>query len=225
MTPLELIATAFECLQALVSLTIKPYPVGVGEGRSAQKREWSYTLMGLLRWQPVVDQDDGDFETFARLNMANDNSQLLERMICLLPKSRDQTWQSLKDAWDRPLWDIDPYCQVTGVIDNSTLVLDGAFGATIRWHSLANIAFLRRQNTARSDIEILFRCTPVWLLIRSIMVARSPKAKSTRTVTSNGVNTENVPTSPVLVFGVLFLTLALVLILASPLLIVYNQYD
>jgi hypothetical protein len=221
MTPLELIATAFECLQALVSSTIKPYPIGMGEGRSAQKRAYSYTLIGLLRWRPVIDQDDGDFEAFARLTMANDSSQLLERMICLLPKSREQTWHSLKDAWDRPLRDIDPYCQVTGIVDNSTLVLDGAFGVTIRWHSLANMAFLRNQNTACSVIQILSRCTPIWLLIGAIMIARSPESKSNRTITSNGVNTEKIPTSPILIISTLFLTLALVLLLASPLLIVY----
>lgn len=68
----------------------------------------SYVLMGLLRHRPNVAPSDSGFQAFARLSLANDSDKFLERMICLLPKTLDDEWWSLSDAWNVMLWDIDP---------------------------------------------------------------------------------------------------------------------
>lgn len=74
----------------------------------------SYALMGLLRVRPQVDPTDSAFQAFARLSLANDSDMLLERLICTLPKTQDQPWWSMDDAWNSSLWDIYPQCQIAG---------------------------------------------------------------------------------------------------------------
>lgn len=83
----------------------------------------SYALMGLLRLRPKVDNTDSAFQAFARLSLANDSDMLLERLICTLPKSLEQHWSVMDDAWDVKLWDIYPKCQVAGVGENDTVIL------------------------------------------------------------------------------------------------------
>lgn len=70
--------------------------------------------MGLLRVRPQVDPTDSAFQAFARLSLANDSDMLLERLICTLPKTQDQPWWSMDDAWNSSLWDIYPQCQIAG---------------------------------------------------------------------------------------------------------------
>lgn len=74
----------------------------------------SYALMGLLRVRPKVDRTDSAFQAFARLSLANDSDQLLERLVCTLPKTPGQHWSSMDDAWNANLWDIYPSCQIAG---------------------------------------------------------------------------------------------------------------
>lgn len=47
----------------------------------------------------------------------------------------DQPWYEMRDAYQSALWDIDPYCQVAGICEDDTIMLDGAHGASIRWKS------------------------------------------------------------------------------------------
>ena len=83
----------------------------------------SYALMGLLRVRPKVDRDDSAFQAFARLSLANDSDQLLERLMCTLPISPAEKWHTMSDAWDAKLWDIYPTCQVAGVGPGDTVVI------------------------------------------------------------------------------------------------------
>ena len=83
----------------------------------------SYALMGLLRLRPKVDSTDSAFQAFARLSLANDSDMLLERLIFTLPKSPDQHWSVMDDAWDVKLWDIYPICQVAGVGHDDTVII------------------------------------------------------------------------------------------------------
>lgn len=48
---------------------------------------------------------DSRSHTF-RLSLANGSDQLLERLICVLPKHPDQPWHSMDDAFGAKLWDI-----------------------------------------------------------------------------------------------------------------------
>ncbi|KAF4980287.1 hypothetical protein FZEAL_3658 [Fusarium zealandicum] len=93
----------------------------------------AYALMGLLRLRPQVDRTDTAFQAFSRLSLANDSDRLLERYICTLPVDRDQPWYNMEDAYESSLWDITPYCQVAGIAENDTIVIDGAWGMSIRW--------------------------------------------------------------------------------------------
>jgi hypothetical protein len=112
--------------------------------------DMSYALMGLLRSRPKVNQWDTDFEAFARLSLANDSNMLLERLICMLPHWRDNKWHTIQDEWGVRLWDIYPTCQIAGIGENQIVILDGAFGATIWWKSLAQVAFIRRNTGMRT---------------------------------------------------------------------------
>lgn len=95
----------------------------------------AYALMGLLRLRPQIDRTDTAFQAFARLSLANDSDRLLERYICTLPVYINQPWYSMDDAYQSSLWDIDPYCQVAGIADNDTVIIDGAWGLSVRWKS------------------------------------------------------------------------------------------
>jgi hypothetical protein len=93
----------------------------------------AYALMGLLRLRPQIDRTDTAFQAFSRLSLANDSDGLLERYICTLPLTKDQPWYDMTDAYESSLWDITPYCQVAGIADNDTIIIDGAWGISIRW--------------------------------------------------------------------------------------------
>lgn len=189
LTPLELVSIALQCL--LRRQTDK-YHHG----------DESYALMGLLRRRPTVNENDSSFEAFARLSLANDSNLLLERLICMLPPSRDLSWDQMKDAWGANLWDIDPICQVAGIVDDQTVLLDGAFGATIRWKSLAPVAFIKRKTWIRTLGKICVRGTPTYFLAGILLLATSRPFPGVA--------------NPMIVIGAIFLTFSLVLILASP---------
>lgn len=100
----------------------------------------AYVLMGLLRRRPVIDHTDTEFQAFARLSMANDSDNLLERLICILPKTETQPWYHANDMYNVNLWDIQPTCQIAGVCEDDTVILDGVLGASIRWEHFVAVA-------------------------------------------------------------------------------------
>ncbi|KAK6358112.1 hypothetical protein TWF730_007467 [Orbilia blumenaviensis] len=114
------------------------------------KGDQAYALMGLLRLRPHIDKTDTQFQAFARLSMANDSDELLERYICTLPKSIDQPWHNMDDAYECSLWDIYPYIQVAAICDNDTVILDGAFGASVVWNGFFPINFTQNLSFTRT---------------------------------------------------------------------------
>ncbi|KAH0562481.1 hypothetical protein GP486_002827 [Trichoglossum hirsutum] len=149
---LELVTIALRCLK---------------DRRTEQylRGDLSYALMGLLRQRPKVDHTDTAFRAFARLSLANDSDMLLERLVCTLPKSRDSPWLSMDDAWDTNLWDIYPRCQVAGIGDDDSVILDGAFGAAIRWKSFAPVAYIKRDSWKRFFARTLLHGSPFSFVI------------------------------------------------------------
>lgn len=190
---LELVILGLQCLKNRSEGT-KKYCDG----------DLSYALMGLLRQRPRVDKSDSAFQAFARLSLANDSDMLLERLICILPKDKQGDWSAMDDSWDVKLWDIYPTCQIAGIGDDDTVLLDGAFGATIRWDSFAKVAFTNRETLTRTVSRWLVRGAPVWLFIGALT-----------TSASRGIG------SPTLAVGIIFLLLALVTIMISPILVVH----
>lgn len=65
--------------------------------------------------------------------MAQDSDRLLERLIFLLPESPLDPWENMSDVYSSKLWDIEPSCQVCGVGENDTIILDGLRGGLIQW--------------------------------------------------------------------------------------------
>ena len=189
LTPLELVTKAFECLWRR-------------DTNLPRNGDQSYALMGLLRRRPDVNYNDSAFEAFARLSLANDSNLLLERLMCMLPKKREQQWHVMVDAWDVNLWDIEPTCQVAGIVDSRTVLLDGAFGATIQWHALKPVSYVKRKNFWREAGKFGLRLTPGWFIIGVVTIASLPKS-------SNYVN-------PGVGIGGFFLGVTLILILTSP---------
>ncbi|KAI1466142.1 uncharacterized protein F4812DRAFT_98305 [Daldinia caldariorum] len=151
LSPLELVSIALECLAE----------------RNTQKfREGdiAYALMGLLRRRPMTNDKDSSFEAFARLSVANVSDALLERLICMQPLHRDAPWYEIKDDFGARLWDIEPRCQVAGIVDDQAVTLDGAVGASIRWDRMDQVAFFKRPTTARTFAKVALRTMPGYLL-------------------------------------------------------------
>src|SRR6201996_1478388 len=121
----------------------------------------AYVLMGLLRRRPVIDHTDSEFQAFARLSLANDSDNLLERLICILPRADSQAWYHSNDLYNVNLWDIQPTCQIAGVCDDDTVILDGVMGASIRWESFIPVA----HNTAWSWKRLFAKA---WLRLASL---------------------------------------------------------
>lgn len=151
---LELVILAFKCLRSRLGGTTEYC-----------KGDLSYALMGLLRQRPDVDRKDSAFQAFARLSLANDSDRLLERLICVLPKNRDEDWSAMDDVWDVWPWDIYPTCQIAGIGDRDTVVIDGAFGATIKWDSFAKVASINRETWTRLIARLFLRGTPGWFTL------------------------------------------------------------
>ncbi|KAK8029308.1 hypothetical protein PG991_006364 [Apiospora marii] len=150
--PLELLSIALECFQ----------------NRVQDKRfdgDAAYALMGLLRRRPEVNTTDSEFEAFARLSLANDSEAFLERLVCVQPLEPDKPWHYQKDFWGSKLWDIQPKCQVAGIADDETVILDGAYGATIRWNSMEPVYFFTRRTWKRTFSQWVLRSNPGWLAI------------------------------------------------------------
>lgn len=151
LTPLELVSIALECFS-------------IRRTDIFHEGDMSYALMGLLRRRPAVQKSDTGFEAFARLSLANDSNKLLERLICMQPTHPNASWHEIKDAWRVPLWDIEPRCQVAGIVDDGTVTLDGAFGATIQWDSMDQITFFKRPTLKRLLGKILLRGVPAYFI-------------------------------------------------------------
>ncbi|KAJ5779485.1 hypothetical protein N7457_007205 [Penicillium paradoxum] len=158
LSPLELVTIALQCLSARLL-------------QEKTKADIAYILMGLLRRRPRVSSDNSAFQVFARLSMSNDSDMLLERLICLLPKSPAEKWYVINDVWDRNLWDVDPLCQVVGVCADDSVVLSGAFGASIRWNSFRSVSLTHRNTVGRSISRLALRMTPLWLILSIILLA------------------------------------------------------
>jgi hypothetical protein len=207
LTPLELVTIALQCLQSRLTEMLR---TGY---RQYSPGDMSYALMGLLRRRPKVNRTDTDFEAFARLSLANDSNMLLERLICMLPLKRGLPWHEMTDAWGVRLWDIYPTCQIAGIAEYQTVILDGAFGATIRWKSLAPVACIKRNTVARTILKFCVRLAPLYFVIGVAALASG----ASQHIPGGQVN-------PTTVIGIIFFIFAMIIILASPylLLITYR---
>ncbi|KAL6715326.1 hypothetical protein ACLMJK_007592 [Lecanora helva] len=138
----------------------------------------SYALMGFLRQRPVVHRDDSAFQAFARLSLANDSNLLLERLICLLPKSPRAEWHSMSDYWGVSLWDIYPRTQICGLGEDDTIILDGARAANIRWKSFPRVLLSKNDTFKRKLARLALTLYSAVTLLGIVVLATSGSTKT-----------------------------------------------
>ena len=170
--------------------------------------DMAYVIMGFLRIRPMINSSDSEFQAFARLSMANDSDLFLERMLCLLPKSAEEPWWSLSDAWDVRIWDVDPKIQICGIGEDNTMIVDGARGAWIRWHSFAPVLTLGKERLLRRLVRWILRSFPALFLVGLIWII----------IVETIPGHEFVPTF-VLGIGPAFLCVSSMVVLSAPVLI------
>ena len=129
-----------------------------------------YALMTLARRRPTPHKDQTLFEAFAQLSLLNDSNLLLERLLCTLPKTRGSPWYKIEDFWNVKLWDIAPTVQVSAITPDDSVLIDGAFGASIEWRMLSNVGFLKRHTVWRNVGSFLVLFAPGWLVIACIVL-------------------------------------------------------
>ncbi|KAF2841612.1 hypothetical protein M501DRAFT_990109 [Patellaria atrata CBS 101060] len=131
-----------------------------------------YVLMGLLPYRPRVDPTDSRFQALSRVILANDSDRLLERLICKLLSTRGH-WAAVDDAWGVNLWEIYPSCQVSGVDTNDTLIVDGAFGASIRWNSFERVDYRSKDSPIAFIYRTILRGSPLLAVAGALLVSKS----------------------------------------------------
>lgn len=135
----------------------------------------------------------------------NDSDMLLERVICTLPKSPRQDWHEMDDAYGCSLWDIYPKCQVAGIGEDDTVIIDGAYGTSIRWKSFHRIWSARRLTWKRWFAWKLLHTASTFLLIGIVLIGlgfqeNAPHTESVDTLFgeysytfgSNGIGNTNI---------------------------------
>lgn len=143
LSQLELVTLALECLHKR-------------ETTQYFNGDHSYALMGLLRIRPKIDPSDTAFQAFARLSLANGSDQLLERLVCVLPKDPHQPWHSMDDAYNAKLWQILPQDRsIAGIGHDDTIILDGCHAANVRWKSFTPVAYDRVFSWKRYAAQLL----------------------------------------------------------------------
>jgi len=166
LSQLELVTLALECLHKR-------------ETTQYMRGDHSYALMGLLRVRPTIDPTDSAFQAFARLSLANGSDQLLERLICIMPRDPNQPWHSMDDAWGSKLWDILPQdVGVAGVGEDDSIILDGCRAANVRWKSFTPVAHVRRQSWKRAIASLMLRISGIVFIIAVALVASSQASRA-----------------------------------------------
>jgi hypothetical protein len=145
-----------------------------------------YALMGLLRQRIEADASHTSFEAFASLSLMADSDQLLERLICMQPKSRNQPWHEMTDWYGAQLWDIKPSCQISGIgLGRSdgqehvsaeqlrnTVIVDGLRGASVRWKGFARVACVHRVSWVRAVVKVIMAVSSYFSLIGLLLIIR-----------------------------------------------------
>ncbi|KAH9990065.1 hypothetical protein F4779DRAFT_610163 [Xylariaceae sp. FL0662B] len=150
LTQLQLIESALECFSRRQT---NPFSAG----------DIAYAVRGLLpeKQRPKIDHSDSGFLAFARLLLANDSGKFLERLLCVSPPKADVPWYDITDRWRAKIREITPACEVTGIMSPDTILVDGAYGASIEWDRLDPIPIKLRMPSA-TVMPFFGAQPPVW---------------------------------------------------------------
>jgi hypothetical protein len=122
----------------------------------------------------------------------------------MLPPGPDADWSDMRVAWGMQLFDIEPTCQIAGIIDDRTVLLDGAYGTSIQWNRLETVAFIKRETAFRTIGRICVRGAPPYFIMDVTLVA-----------TSSGLGLK-ASTNPILIVSAIILAISLLIILVAP---------
>lgn len=78
-------------------------------------------------------------------------------------KKKRHYWTNIDDFWDAKLWDIDPGCQIAGIAQDDTVIIDGAFAATVHWDSFQRVAITTKETWSRFLARGFVRSVPAWV--------------------------------------------------------------
>ncbi|KAL2817966.1 hypothetical protein BDW59DRAFT_165672 [Aspergillus cavernicola] len=159
LSPLELATLALQCLSTRVDNRTAFLP-----------GDLTYVLTGLLRQRPKVNPQNTAFQEFYCLSLAIGNHRLLERLICLDPRDRNQAWHHIDDVWGCNLWGISPLCQVDRLGDDDTVIVSGAFTAPIRYQSFRTVNLLARKTVRRTVARFAVRGAPLSFLLAFVVL-------------------------------------------------------
>ncbi|KAK0630234.1 hypothetical protein B0T17DRAFT_589815 [Bombardia bombarda] len=159
----------------LLSVTI----AALGGKRKTEKTksDLAYAVMGMMRYR--VNRNDGNtvFQNLARLSLGNDSDQLVERMLCLLPREQWEASEggvkikkpvfntlTVADEYETHLHHITPLCQVVGVAyEDETVMLDNCRAIHIRWKDFPR-ATVQRDYGFKKLFAALFLAAGFWWL-------------------------------------------------------------
>ena len=177
LSPLQLFTYA---LSAMRTLDFVPFFDG----------DIAYALMGLLCKRPAMVSTDSERQALARVCLSNDNDSLLERIVCVLPSSKDKVhngWLTTNDSYGINLWDIAPQCQVAGICKDDAIIIDGCHGIAIDWEGIPQIDYKTRKSANQKLVllglwssgwflffSVFFVLIPVYLVLLSIYVSNIP---------------------------------------------------
>jgi hypothetical protein len=197
-----------------------------------------YALMGLLRQRVLVNPDHTPFEAFASLSLMADSDRLLERLICIQPKTRGQEWDDMEDSYGAKLWDIYPSCQISGIghgrryqgqnrddtkgVDQlrHTVIIDGLRGAQVRWKSFQRVSFKHRRSLIRELVRITMDWSAylslfglVFIIIGASYASAQPEYVDGFQVSQGGLTPY---AASLLIPGILFFVIGAVFIFFTP---------
>lgn len=90
----------------------------------------------------------------------------------MLPKTPNQPWHSMDDAYNAKLWDILPQdVGIAGVGEDDSIILDGCRAANIRWKSFTPVAYARREAWKRWLAKKALRVGGLVLIIAIVLLA------------------------------------------------------
>ncbi|KAK0734722.1 hypothetical protein B0T26DRAFT_670976 [Lasiosphaeria miniovina] len=148
----RVLAEHFSGLLSLSRLELLPAAVAALDSKKRNEftgSDLAYAVMGLLHYRIQRRDADSLFQNLARLSLGNDSDQLVERMLCLLPKATSQAADSGvavlvgspvfeelagRDEYETYVHHITPLCQVVGVAEeDETVIIDNCRAVHIRW--------------------------------------------------------------------------------------------
>ncbi|KAF9876695.1 hypothetical protein CkaCkLH20_05541 [Colletotrichum karsti] len=158
-TSTRLLAEYFSGLVFMSTLELLPVVFHALSSRNRGNQntfsDLAYAAMGLLRFR--VDKRDHEnptlFQTLAHLSVKNDSDEIIERLISLLPRHRedndiplhasdDMVWTNLcePDTYGTLVHHITPLCEVVGIAEeDQTVFIDNCHAINIRWKDFPEV--------------------------------------------------------------------------------------